>query len=109
MSYEPKDEDYCSLGGHRYYGDHGGVGSCYCGKREFPLGGALKEPSMVTVPRDALVSVCDSLAEWANRRGELHDGLTVLLPYLSQSAPIDADKADNSRPLIPAEMTVDPR
>lgn len=33
---EPTDEDYCASAGHKYYGDDGGRGRCYCGAREYP-------------------------------------------------------------------------
>jgi hypothetical protein len=36
---EPTVEDYCGSGGHGYAGDDLGVGRCYCGQREYPLGG----------------------------------------------------------------------
>lgn len=36
---EPTEEEYCAANGHAYYGDHDGRGRCWCGHREYPVGG----------------------------------------------------------------------
>lgn len=35
------DEDYCAADGHRYEGDDGDRGRCYCGQRTYPMGGPM--------------------------------------------------------------------
>jgi hypothetical protein len=48
---------------------------------------ALKQAGYVVVRSEPLVAVLDSLAEWSNQRGELHDGLTAVLQDLGVDVP----------------------
>lgn len=41
----PTVEDHCAADGHRYEGDDGDRGRCYCGQRCYPLGGPVDPPS----------------------------------------------------------------
>lgn len=36
---EPTTEEICGSYGHKYYGDEGDRGRCYCGQQEYPQGG----------------------------------------------------------------------
>jgi hypothetical protein len=46
----------------------------------------------VTVRRDDLISVIDSLAEVANERGQMHDGLTHLIEQVYGVSPTDGSE-----------------
>lgn len=57
---------------------------------------SLELSGYVIVSRAPLLTVMDSLAEWANQRGQLHDGLMALMNEVS-----DAEFEIVKRPIGP--------